>query len=84
MRTELDDYADRGREVIRAVARVVDGRCDRDLADPEHGKDVVFAALVAMLHYCEAAEVDFDRELVAARDLFKSESEMDDGLDGAA
>lgn len=80
MRTDLDDFSDRGREVLLAVAPIVYPTSTSEPNDPDWGREVVFSALVALMHYCNAAEVDFGRELKSARNLVASDRGEDFGL----
>jgi hypothetical protein len=81
VKTELDEFADRGREALLALAPIVFPTCTPKPDDPDWGREIVFSALVALMHYCIAAEVDFGRELASARDLVALDREEDFGLE---
>ncbi len=81
MRTQLDDFSDRGREVLLALAPIVYPTSTPKPNDPDWGREIVFSGLVALMHYCIAAEVDFGRELASARDLVACDREEDFGLE---
>jgi hypothetical protein len=73
----LEEFSDPGREVMKAIAPIVLPNMKSEQADPEWGRTVLCAGLIALIHYSKATEVDFERELRTAREWVAEDLEIE-------